>query len=121
MTKALGQHMLIDYFDCDSLSLRDTKVLEAAFKAAILEVGGTIVTSIFHTFSPYGISGIVVISESHVALHTWPEKNIASVDIFSCSSKLDLDQLAVLIKKILKSGYHNQRLFERGIHFSNCA
>jgi S-adenosylmethionine decarboxylase proenzyme len=121
MTKPLGHHLLVDYFDCDSFVLTDTNGLESSFKSAILEAGGTIVTSIFHTFSPYGVSGVVVIAESHVALHTWPEKNIASVDIFSCSSKLNLDHLVALIKISLKSKNYSKRLFERGIHFARCA
>jgi S-adenosylmethionine decarboxylase proenzyme len=56
---------------------------------AVRRGGGTIVTDVFHTFSPHGVSGVIVIAESHVAIHTWPEHGYAAVDIFSCGSKLD--------------------------------
>jgi S-adenosylmethionine decarboxylase proenzyme len=49
-----------------------------SFKAAIVK-------SIYHHFSPYGVSGVTVIAESHIAIHTWPEKSFAAIDIFSCS------------------------------------
>ncbi len=70
MTKPLGYHILIDYFDfdCDYLTLTNTKILGITLKLAILEVGGTIVTSIFHTFSPYGVSGVIVML---LQTHTW--------------------------------------------------
>jgi S-adenosylmethionine decarboxylase proenzyme len=46
------------------------------------------VKPVFHEFSPWGVSGVVVIAESHVTIHTWPEHGYAAVDIFSCSRKL---------------------------------
>ncbi len=55
---------------------------------AARRVGATIVQSVFHRFNPYGLSGVVVVSESHLAIHTWPELRCASVDVFTCSTEI---------------------------------
>ena len=56
---------------------------------AALECGATIVQKCFHKFNPYGVSGVVIISESHLAIHTWPELGYAAVDLFTCGDKCD--------------------------------
>jgi S-adenosylmethionine decarboxylase len=85
----LARHTLLELHRCEAARLRDTDALRPLILRAIEQNGGTIVTEIFHTFSPHGVSGVVVIAESHVAIHTWPEHGYAAVDIFSCSSRLD--------------------------------
>ena len=85
----LASHMLVELRDCNAELLGDPTALKELLLEAVRRGGGTIVTDVFHTFSPHGVSGVIVIAESHVALHTWPEHNYAAVDIFSCGTKLD--------------------------------
>lgn len=87
----LAVHCLIDYHDCDRARLHDADGLRSAMIGAIARAGGTYVTDVFHAFSPHGLSGVVVIAESHVAIHTWPEHGYAAVDVFSCSPLLQVD------------------------------
>jgi S-adenosylmethionine decarboxylase len=82
----LATHLLIDLEGCDPTRLTDAPGLRSVLLAAIAEAGGTYVTDTFHTFSPHGVSGVIVIAESHVALHTWPEHSYAALDVFSCSA-----------------------------------
>ena len=56
---------------------------------AALEAGAEIREVAFHKFSPQGVSGVVVISESHLAIHTWPELGYAAVDVFTCGDSVD--------------------------------
>jgi spermidine synthase len=56
---------------------------------AAREAGATVINSTFHHFSPYGVSGVVVIQESHLAIHTWPEYQYAAVDLFTCGEGVD--------------------------------
>lgn len=51
-------------------------------------IGATIVQSVFHEFNPHGLSGVVIIAESHIAIHTWPEHRCAALDIFTCGQRL---------------------------------
>ena len=99
MRLALGQSLAIDLHHCqrELISQRDTvkQVLEESARQS----GATIVDSHFHQFSPQGISGVVVITESHFAIHTWPEYQFAAVDVFTCGSSVDLSLATRLIKE----------------------
>ena len=89
MNAPLARHTLLELHGCDSTLLNNPDNLKALLVEAVRRGQGTIVTEVFHTFSPHGVSGVVVIAESHVAIHTWPEHGYAAVDIFSCGTKLD--------------------------------
>lgn len=85
----LGRHILAEFFECDSNILNNPKLVEKYMLEAALECGATIVNKCFHLFSPHGVSGVVIISESHLAIHTWPEFGYAAVDLFTCGEQCD--------------------------------
>jgi S-adenosylmethionine decarboxylase proenzyme len=111
---ALCQHTLLEYHDCDAELLKRDCDIRALLLAAVRRGGGTIVTDVFHLFSPFGVSGVVVIAESHVTIHTWPEHEYAAVDIFSCSGKLDHNAIREHLQIALRSGRVLQKTLERG-------
>ena len=91
---ALGRHLIIELKDCShdkisSLNIVKTILVEAAKKSK-----ATIVDVSFHEFNPFGISGVVIIAESHLSIHTWPEYNYAAADIFTCGDTIDPDVAA---------------------------
>jgi S-adenosylmethionine decarboxylase len=86
---ALGTHLLLELKDCDSKTLSNLEFVRETLKNAALEAKATIVEVAFHEFSPFGISGMVVIAESHLAIHTWPEYGYAAVDVFTCGDLID--------------------------------
>ena len=81
---ALGKHLLLEMKDCDKKILADLATVRNAMVSAAQEAKATIVEIAFHEFSPFGISGMVVIAESHLSIHTWPEYGYAAVDVFTC-------------------------------------
>ena len=87
--KYLGRHILAELFNCDVDIVNDKIKIEINMKRAALECGATIVNSTFEMFNPHGVSGVVVIAESHLAIHTWPEYGYAAVDIFTCGEVVD--------------------------------
>jgi len=91
---ALGQHLVLELNGCNPKLLGDVKSVEEIMVAAAKIAKATIVGIHFHQFSPFGVSGVVVIAESHVAIHTWPEHAYAAVDIFTCGETLN-SKLAV--------------------------
>jgi len=101
--KALGRHILAEFFDCDPEILNDTQRIENYMKRAALECGATIVSSTFHTFNPHGVSGVVVIAESHLAIHTWPEYRYAAIDVFTCGETVDPVIATEVLKEYLKA------------------
>jgi len=85
---ALGHHLLLELYGCDACVLNDAKrVKEILIEAAIL-ANARIVEAAFHKFNPQGVSGVVIIAESHFSIHTWPEYEYAAVDIFTCGEEL---------------------------------
>ena len=85
---ALGTHLLVELRNCNSKLLNDLKKVEDILVAAAKEAHATVIESRFHKFSPFGISGVVVIAESHLTIHTWPEYGYAAIDVFTCGEVL---------------------------------
>ncbi len=85
---ALGQHLLIDLYGCDPAVLDDVERVRDLMVGAATQLGATIVAEFHHKFQPYGVSVVVVIAESHLSVHTWPEYRYAAVDVFTCSQDL---------------------------------
>lgn len=81
---ALGRHMLLELFDCDLDKINNLENVKEALVEAARRAQCTIIDVLFHEFNPVGISGVVVIAESHLSIHTWPEYLYAAVDIFTC-------------------------------------
>ncbi len=85
----LGRHIIVEYYDCKPEILNSVVEIQQHMENAAIESGATIINATFHHFSPYGVSGVVVIQESHLAIHTWPEYGYASVDLFTCGDTVD--------------------------------
>ena len=85
---ALGRHLLLELFDCAPDAIDSLEAVKGVLVEAARLAQATIVDIVFHEFNPFGISGVVVIAESHLAIHTWPEYRYAAVDIFSCGEML---------------------------------
>ncbi len=85
----LGRHLLAEFYDCDSNILNNAQRIEEIMCEAAVACGATIVQQNFHMFNPYGVSGVVIIAESHLAIHTWPEHGYAAVDLFTCGESCD--------------------------------
>jgi S-adenosylmethionine decarboxylase proenzyme len=79
-----GNHLLVEYFGCERAVLDDTGRIEDAMRRAAEAAGATVITTAFHRFAPQGVSGVVVIAESHLSIHTWPEHGYAAVDFYTC-------------------------------------
>ncbi len=80
----LGRHLLAEFYQCSRETLNDENKISSIMTMAVEVSKATIIRPFFHKFSPQGVSGIIVIAESHLAIHTWPEHGYAAVDLFSC-------------------------------------
>ncbi len=80
-----GTHLLVDLWGARNLS--DPALIDVALREAAIRAGATILHSHFHHFTPNGgVSGVVVLAESHISIHTWPERGFAAIDIFMCGA-----------------------------------
>lgn len=111
----LGQHVLAEFFECDPNILNNVSIIEKLMVEAALECGATIVQKCFHMFNPYGVSGVVIIAESHLAIHTWPELGYAAVDLFTCGDNCDPKVSYEYLKKMFNSKNASYTELKRGL------
>ena len=88
----LGVQWTADLYGCDAALLDDQERIGAFLLEAAEVAGATVLSSHLHRFAPQGVSGVVVIAESHIAIHTWPEHGYAALDLFSCGDHLRAEQ-----------------------------
>jgi spermidine synthase len=103
MNTSLGHHILVEFMNCDPHIMNDVAGIERDMVAAAEKAHATVINSTFHHFSPWGVSGVVVIQESHLAIHTWPEYGYAAVDLFTCG-----DMNAWISFDFLKEAFKSQ-------------
>jgi S-adenosylmethionine decarboxylase len=113
--KALGRQMLVEFYDCDSTRLNDRELLRNAMRQAAVTAGATVITDVFHEFNPHGISGVVVIAESHLAIHTWPEFKFAAVDLFTCGEDITPDEAMKYLQEQLRAAHFSVIELKRGV------
>lgn len=101
MSIALGRHVLVELYDSNPEALKDVQLIEQTMVEAAQDSGATVINATFHHFSPFGVSGVVVIQESHLAIHTWPEYGYAAVDLFTCGDTVDPWKSYTILKKAL--------------------
>ena len=82
--KTIGRHLIAEYYECRRETLDEVSTVKQAMLDAAHAVGATVLGESFHQFEPHGVSGTVVIAESHLSVHTWPENGYVAVDIYTC-------------------------------------
>ncbi len=112
---ALGKHLLLELKDCNKEVLNDVGFLKGALITAAGEAGAIVLGESFHQFNPQGVSGVVIIAESHLCIHTWPEYGYAAVDIFTCGNSVQPEKAAEILTGKLGSKSHSIMEIQRGI------
>lgn len=112
--QALGTHVLVDLWGVGPELLDDGSALEACLVAAAQRGGARVVEARIHRFEPQGVSGVVILAESHLALHTWPELGFAAVDVFTCGLPAVAEAIAREVVAALAPEHHELRRLERG-------
>lgn len=113
--KSLGLHLIIELFHCDRTILNDQTSLENYLLDAVRLSGASAIQPFFHQFSPHGISGIVLIAESHFAVHTWPEYGYCALDIFTCGEQIKAHEALVFLREKLRAESVSIMEIKRGI------
>ena len=115
---SLGRHILAEFGGCDTSRLADLALVQASMLAAVQASGATIVTHSFHHFASQdggaGVSGAVIIAESHLAIHTWPEHRFAALDFFTCGDSVDVRKALDLLKEAFQAETEELLELERG-------
>ncbi len=112
---ALGRHILAEIYGCSFDILNDKDKIQEIMVDASLEAGAEVREVAFHKFSPQGVSGVVVISESHITIHTWPELGYAAVDVFTCGENVNPWDACNYLTDKLKAEHMTATEVKRGI------
>ncbi|KUO73653.1 MAG: S-adenosylmethionine decarboxylase proenzyme [Clostridia bacterium BRH_c25] len=112
---ALGRHILAEIYGCSFDILNNRDRIQKIMVDASLEAGAEVREIAFHKFSPQGVSGVVVISESHLTIHTWPELGYAAVDVFTCGESVNPWDACNYLAEKLKAGHMTATEVKRGI------
>jgi len=110
--RRFARHVILELWDAKNTNSAST--IEKALRKAC-EIGNLELVKIFiHQFSPYGVSGVAVIAESHITIHTWPEYGFAAVDIYSSKDNADIAKIAEVITTAFSPCQVNQVHIDRG-------
>ncbi len=111
--KYLGKHYLLELYDCPAELLSDPIFIDNKMNEAARAMEATIVESNFHHFNPLGVSGVIIIKESHLTIHTWPEYGYAAIDIFTCG-KIYMEKGIDFLKEEFKAKSSEVKKMGRG-------
>jgi S-adenosylmethionine decarboxylase len=114
-----SNHFLIELRSVDSLLLDNLPQIETIFLESLNNSGATYINHFFHKFSPQGVSGVVVIAESHLSIHTWPEDGYAALDVFTCGSKEIGDKIVQNLVKSFKTDDYSITYIMRGVDYKS--
>jgi S-adenosylmethionine decarboxylase len=103
LMKSLGNHLIIELYDCNADIVNDLHKVENILMESVNISGAEIIAPVFHKFNPHGVSGVIVIAESHFSIHTWPEYGYCAVDIFTCGDTIDSHKALIFMKKAFEA------------------
>ncbi len=111
----LGSHLLVELYECDSSSLEQEYTVAAVMHQAAVDSRATVVAESFHEFQPFGVSGAVIIQESHYTIHTWPEHRYAAVDLFYCGGTVQVQRAVETLRERFKPQRMKFLIVRRGL------
>ncbi len=114
MTVVLAVHIIAELYGCNSEQISYVESLQPVFREVVNASGLTEITSRFHQFEPYGVTGFVLLAESHISIHTWPEYEYAAVDIYTCSTEKKANNALSVLLDHLKPKKVEIKKFYRG-------
>lgn len=98
----VGRHLLASYVGCDLGALTDETGLLAAMQAAVKAAGATLISSVQHSFTPAGMTAVLLLSESHASIHTYPEHAACFVDLFTCGRQCSAERFDATLCQYLR-------------------
>ena len=112
-TDMVGKHCILELYDCDHAKLNDEAFLRTTITTAAKRAGATLLNLITHRFEPQGVTGLALLAESHLSIHTWPENGYAAVDVFTCGDHTMPERPCDVFCKELVAGSFSLKSFQR--------
>lgn len=113
ISDTVGKHCILELYGCSSAKLNDEVFLRDAITTAAQLAGATLLNLITHHFEPQGVTGLALLAESHISIHTWPESGYAAVDVFTCGDHTMPERACQVLAEKLDAGHHKLKSFRR--------
>ena len=108
-----SKHLLLELYRCDYEKLNDESFLRCTLNRAAKLAKAKVLNLISNKFEPQGVTAIVLLAESHISIHTWPESNYSAVDIFTCGQNMMPELASQYLIESLKAEEHSLRVIKR--------
>ena len=112
--EALGEHWILELSGCCAAHLDDVEYVKESAIAACRLAGATFLNLESHRFEPQGVTVVVLLAESHLSIHTWPEKNYAGADIFTCGENMTPGKACEYLAERFSASSRSTVVLERG-------
>ena len=109
-----GRHCILELYDCDVRLLDDRAFVEDAVRQATSHGNSTLLEMVGHRFDGQGVTAIGLLAESHLSIHTWPERGYAAIDMFTCGETATPEQACRFLVRHFRAGRHDIRTVLRG-------
>ena len=87
LDEMIGKHCILELYECDQYKLNDESFIRTSLTSASKIAGATLLDMLTHRFQPQGVTGLALLAESHISIHTWPESRYGAIDVFTCGQK----------------------------------
>ncbi len=115
----VGKHCILELYDCDQNKLNDEAFIRTTLTFAAKYAGATLLNLITHHFEPQGVTGLALLAESHISIHTWPESGYAAVDVFTCGDHTMPERACEAISTELLAENYSLKSFRRETSLSH--
>lgn len=110
----VGKHLILELWECDVKSLNSVTFVKDLITTSARKAGAAVIDVVCYSFDTGGVTGVAVLAESHISIHTWPEHAYAAVDIFTCGDIIDPRDAASYLTERLCAKNSSILLIERG-------
>ncbi len=111
--KIVGKHCILELYECDQVKINDEAFLRTIITTAAKRAGAKLLNLITHRFEPQGVTGLALLAESHLSIHTWPEIGYAAVDVFTCGDHTLPEMACEFLRKELGAKGSSLKSFQR--------
>ena len=111
---ALGRHLILEMWDCSSDTVNNIKDIKKILAKTAKVINATVIDIMCHHFSPYGVTGVAILAESHISIHTWPEHKYVAADIFLCGNAISPQVAASYLIQAFQAKESSIAEFKRG-------
>ncbi len=109
----IGRHCILELYQCDQTKLNDEAFIRTTITSSAKIAGATLLNLVTHSFKPQGVTGLALLAESHISIHTWPENGYAAVDVFTCGDQTMPEKACKIMKELLLAKNFSLTSFRR--------